>query len=299
MKGRCSGVSLFIYLNKFLFCNRKETLPGANKRVFCLRNFLKREAPHYICRKGSLTVEASVIVPLFACFFAFILFFFRVMEVQLIVQSALEETGKGLAVMAVKELEEPGETIDYLVLAKGMLLLKLNDDEVIQQYVSGGALGVSLLASDFDGDDILLRANYVMRFPVRLFGIQDFLVCQSARYRKWNGWHGMLWSGSAEELVYVTEYGEVYHLHRSCAYLDLSIQRVTYAELQNLRNQNGEVYGVCEKCGKQNNKLGSVYITDYGDCYHYVLACSGLKRTIYQKQLSEIGGLPACSKCVR
>jgi len=244
-----------------------------------------------------LTVEASVIVPLFACFFAVVLFFFRVMEAQLIVQNALEETGRGLAVFAVKELEEPGESVDYRVLAKGMLLLKLKDDTVIQQYVSGGALGISLLTSDFEGDDILLRANYVMRFPVRLFGIQDFLVCQSARYRKWNGWNGILGSGSATELVYVTEYGEVYHLRRSCAYLDLSIRKVAYVELQNLRNQNGEVYDACEKCGDQGNKLGSVYITDYGECYHYMLSCGGLKRTIFQKQLSEVGGLPACSKC--
>ena len=290
-------MSLFIYLNKYLFCNRKETLPGANKRVCCLRNFLKREAPHYTCSKGSLTVEASVIVPLFACFFAFVLFFFRIMEVQLIVQNALEETGRGLAVMAVKELEEPDETMDYLVMAKGMLLLKLNDDVVIQQYVSGGALGVSLLTSDFDGNDILLRANYVMRFPMRLFGIQDFLVCQSARYRKWNGWCGTLGSENTTGLVYVTEYGEVYHLRRSCAYLDLSVQKVGYVEVGNLRNLNGEIYDACEKCGNQSNELGSVYITDYGECYHYALSCSGLKRTIFQKQLSEVGGLPACSKC--
>jgi len=297
VKGRCSGVSLFIYHHKYVFCKRKETLPGANKRVCYLRNFLKREAPHYTCPNGSLTVEASIIVPLFACFFAFILFFFRVMEVQLLVQDALEETGRGLAVLASKETEETVESIDYLIQAEGLLLLNLKNDELIQQYVSGGITGISLLTSDFSGDDILLRANYVMRFPVRLFGIQDFLVCQSARYRKWNGWHGIWENGSAVQTVYVTEYGEVYHLHRDCAYLDLSIRKVAYVELEHLKNKNKESYDACEKCGNQGNKFESVYITDYGDCYHYTLSCSGLKRTIYQKQLSETGGLPACSKC--
>ena len=297
LKGRCSGVSLFKYLNEYVFDKIKETLPGANKLVYCSRNFLRRETPHYTCQKGSITVEASIVLPLFACFFSFLLFYFRIMEVQLSVQNALEETGRSLAIMAVKELEEPGEEPDYLLLAKGMLVQRMGDDALIRQYVSGGTLGVSLLTSEFDGDEVLLNANYVMRFPVKIFGMQDFLVCQSASFRKWNGWHA--WNGkeSASALVYVTEYGEVYHMRRSCAYLDLSIQEIAYSELGSKRNQNGETYDACERCGNQSDRTGSVYITNYGECYHYAVTCSGLKRTIFQKQLSEVGGLPACSKC--
>ena len=297
MKGRCSGVSLFKYLNKKLFDKLKETLPGADRLVYCSRNFLRREAPHYTCKKGSLTIEASVILPLCACFFSFLLFYFRIMEVQLVVQNALEETGRSLAVMAAKELEDSDEKPDYLILAKGLLLLKLEDDALIRQYVSGGALGVSLLTSEFDGEEVLLKANYVMRFPVRLFGIQDFLVCQSARYRKWNGWRGSVETGNIAELVYVTEYGEVYHMRRSCAYLDLSVQEISYAELEGKRNRNGEIYDVCERCRNESDTTGVVYITNYGESYHYVITCSGLKRTIFQKQFAEVGGLPACSKC--
>ena len=99
MKGRCSGVSLFKYLNEYVFDKIKETLPGANKLVYRSRNFLRRETPHYTCKKGSITVEASIVLPLFACFFSFLLFYFRIMEVQLIVQNALEETGSSLAIM--------------------------------------------------------------------------------------------------------------------------------------------------------------------------------------------------------
>ncbi len=290
-------MSLFKYINRCVFDKTKETLPGANELVYCSRNFLRREAPHYTRRKGSLTVEASVILPLFAGFFCFLLFYFRIMEVQLVVQNALEETGCTLAFMAVKELEEPDQELEYLMLAKGLLTVKLEENEVIHQYVSGGALGVSLLTSDFDGDEILLNANYVMRFPVQLFGVQDFLVCQSARYRKWNGWHTWNEKESADALVYVTEYGEVYHVRRNCPYLALSIQEICYTDLWNKRNQNGEFYDKCERCGNGNVIRENVYVTNYGDRYHYTVTCSGLKRTIYQKQFSEVGGLPACSKC--
>ena len=297
MKGRCSGVSLFKYLNEYVFDKTKETLPGANKLVCCSQNLLKREAPHYTCKKGSLTVEAAVILPIFACFFSFLLFYFRIMEVQFVVQNALEETGRSLSIMAVKELEEPDKEPDYLVAAKGMLALKLENDALIRQYVSGGALGVSLLGSKFDGDDVLLNANYVMRFPVRLFGMRDFLVCQSTRYRKWNGWHEQSDIESVSAVVYVTEYGEVYHMRRSCPYLELSIQQISYADLGSERNRNGEVYDACERCKNESDKAGIVYITNYGESYHYTITCSGLKRTIFRQRLVEVGGLPACSKC--
>ena len=290
-------MSLFGYFFLFFYYKIKETLPGALRRLCGSRIIHKREAPFCTRTKGSITVEASVVLPLLACFFSFLLFYFRIMEVQLIVQDALEDTGRKLAVLAVKELEEPDIEMNYLMTAKGLLLLKLKEEPLLEQYVSGGAPGVSLLASEFDGDVILLNANYVMRFPVKLFGNQDFLVCQKTQFRKWNGWHSIAEAGDATELVYVTEYGEVYHMRRSCAYLDLSVQEVLYTELEDRRNNSGAIYRLCELCGTDDGTVVTVYITNYGECYHRTITCSGLKRTIYQKLLSEVGGMPACKKC--
>lgn len=290
-------MSLFDNFYSIIYYKIKETLPGALKRLCCSRFIHKREAPHCACPRGSLTIEGAVILPLFACFFAFLLFYFRIMEVQLIVQDAMEDTGRSLAVLSVKELEEPTLEMSYLTTAKGILLLKLKDEPLIEQYVSGGALGVSLITSEFDGDYILLNANYVMRFPVKLFGNQDFLVCQRSQFRKWNGWHGVVENNGAVELVYVTEYGEVYHMRRSCAYLDLSIQEISYGELNVKQNYKGNTYRRCELCSEEGMVLNNIYITNYGECYHYTITCSGLKRTIYQKLLSEVGGMPACAKC--
>ncbi len=296
MKGRCSGVSLFgqIYSN---FYKIKETLPGALKYLYCSPKNPKREAPHCTCKAGSLTIEASVIIPLFCGVIAFLLFYFRVMEVQIVVQNALEDTGRKLAILAVKELEEPEEEISYLVMAKGMLSLKLKDEPVIEQHVGGGALGIGLLMSEFEGDYIQLKANYAMHFPIELFGNQNFVICQTTYFRKWNGWHGQIQNDGTMEMVYVTEYGEVYHMRRSCVYLDLSIQKILYMELPAKQNYNGEIYRACELCSKESTPVPNVYITNYGDCYHNTITCSGLKRTIYQKLLSEVGGMPACKKC--
>ncbi len=291
------GVSLFSNLYKFFYnMKAKEPLPGALAFLCCSR---KRETPPCICRKGSLTVEASIVLPLFTGFFVFLLFYFRIMGTQLAVQNALEETGRNLALLSASELQNQGADTSYFPMAKGMLYLKLKEEQIIEQYVSGGAFGVSLLMSEFEGDYIQLKANYLMHFPIGFFGKQDFLICQKTLFRKWTGWRGIEDKGEPEELVYVTEYGEVYHARRSCAYLELSIQKVTSSELRLKRNCDGERYTECETCLDEKKTVGGLYITDYGDRYHYTIDCPGLKRIIYQKKLLEVGGMPACSKCTK
>ena len=297
VKGRCMRVSLLKNFITFFFNNKtKKSLPGAQAVLFCSHMHNQRETPSCICQKGSITVEASVILPLFVGFFVALLFFFRIMQVQLVIQGVLEETGRSMAVLSVKELEETEAEIEYLGLAKAMVYLKLREEELIEQYVIGGAAGVNLLASEFKGDYILLNANYVMNFPIRIFGRTDFLLSQRTRYRKWNGWHSQVDVGFLEEWVYVTEYGEVYHMRRSCPYLELSIQKIGTYELSTKRNLNGEVYEACERC-KVGPFSEMVYITDYGEKYHYSLECGGLKRIIYQKRRSDVGSMEACKKC--
>ena len=100
MKGRCIGVSLMIARHK-KSNNSIKSLPESM--------LFKLETPQCICLKGSLTVEASVILPLLACFFSFLLFFFRILQVQLTVQEALEDTGRVLAVISECELSESEE----------------------------------------------------------------------------------------------------------------------------------------------------------------------------------------------
>ena len=296
MKGRCNGVLLYNKNNSNKALCSKKSFPGVYKKHN--DRIQKKEAPHCTRRKGSLTVEASVLIPFITGILAFLLFYFRIMQVQITIQDALEETGQSLAMLSVKELEEDAD-IEYGVLAKTMLCLKLKDNKLINTYVSAGAMGVSLLCSEFDGDYISLNANYRMCFPIKFFGNKDFLICQKTSYGKWNGCNDLTSVEEAGTLVYVTEYGEVYHKSRNCTYLELSVQSVSYSQLKNMRNSSGEIYRKCEQCPQETNAVQMVYITKYGNRYHSVLNCSGLKRTIYQKKLTNVGGMTACMKCSR
>lgn len=104
-------------------------------------------------------------------------------------------------------------------------------------------------------------------------------------------------SSGDNELVYVTETGIVYHRNYQCTYLEPSVRSVAKTQLGELRNSSGGIYHLCERCGWMPGNDGNCYVTDYGDCYHTSLSCSGLKRKVYTVPLSEVKGKGACSKC--
>ncbi len=258
-----------------------------------------RETPQCTCLEGSITVEAALIIPIFACFFAFVLFYFQIMQIYIGVQGSLEQAGGRAAVLAELETKEEAKgNLEYLALIKGQMYLSLKENLAVANYVEGGVMGISLLTSEFKGDYVLLKANYRIRFPIKLFGRIDFSVTQKTRFRKWTGWHS-LEETDDEIFVYLTQYGEVYHLRKSCPYLDLSIHPVSLEQLSKLRNANGEKYDNCLFCIKNEVEKREVYITNYGNKYHSSINCIGLKRVIYQKKLSELGGISGCRKCSR
>ncbi len=101
----------------------------------------------------------------------------------------------------------------------------------------------------------------------------------------------------SQEYVYLAENGTVYHRSRSCVYLNPRISRILFQDLAAKRNHSGGKYYSCKSCGRKNKAPVYVFITAYGDSWHNSRTCPGLKRTVRRVLLSEIGNLPACSKC--
>lgn len=278
-------------MNKGKECSLPERNPTCDLGY---RQLFRKGTPRCLRLRAVFTLEAAVILPLTACFFVSILFFFRVMQVQLEVQKALDDTGRTLAVTLSGE--DSGEIVG-IGEAKVLFLKELSGRETAERYISGGNLGVSLLKSEFTQDEIHLKASYHLKLPIRIFWVWDFAMEQRADCRKWTGWNGAADSGTGDEWVYVTETGTVYHTKSTCTHLELSIQSVSYDQLAVLRNESGGKYRRCEQCGSSQNVFGRVYITNQGDCYHTDLGCSGIKRTVYMVRLSEVGSRSACSRC--
>ena len=248
-----------------------------------------RKVRRSACR-GSFTLEAVVVFPITAAFWVFILFFFRVMQIETQVQEALYYAGRSTAVEA--SLLD-GETT-LLASAEVLFRKELTNYELPSEYISGGSAGISLLESDMSGDILQLRAEYKVKFPIGFFKFDGIRIVQNACSRKWTGKDPK--TEEEDPFVYYTDYGSVYHKTTDCSYLNLSIHSATVSAMALLRSKDGSIYYACTACGA-SSAAGTVYYTDYGTNYHASLTCSGLKRTIHMVRLSEVSGKRACSKC--
>ena len=270
------------------------SLPGFFSAV--RRNKWYKETPQCTCMKASFTIEAAVILPMLACFFVSILFFFRILQAELQVERALVDAGQTLAAYETED-EKSGRGALGMAALKLAVSRELADKEEVLCYVTGGAAGVSLLGSGLDADFVDIRASFRVKVPIALFGRHDIKIERRVCCRKWTGWHGGDTEGENEIWVYIAETGEVYHLSRECTHLSLSVKKADKNKVKNMRNENGAKYRECARCAGADKGQADVYITDQGDRYHYDLHCSGLKRTISMIKISDVGQRRQCSRC--
>ncbi len=151
------------------------------------------------------------------------------------------------------------------------------------------------------GDDIIdLVQRYTIDVPFDLLDTYDPDIIDRVRVRAFTGYdnakHGTLSDKPPDELVYVTEYGSVYHRSLGCSHLRLNIRSVDSSRISSERANDGSKYYPCEHCASKGGTPAVLYITDDGNRYHSTLSCSNLKRTIREVPLSEVS-LPPCSEC--
>jgi hypothetical protein len=243
-------------------------------------------------KKASFTLEAAVVIPLAAGFLVAMLFWFRVLEVETEVYTALSYASRQTAAASALS----GNDGEEFALAEVFFLSKLSKAENAGKYLSTAQKLMLLAESEVDGDYVDLVADYRISLPIAFFALKDIHIRQESKSRKWTGSQS---DDSDEVYVYVTETGTVYHLTRECRYLDLSIRSADSGEVGTLRNQNGHKYYECERCAARKTKSNFVYVTDYGAAFHYSLECSGLKRTVSIILKSQAEDKKVCSKCAQ
>lgn len=250
-----------------------------------------KEVSPYTCLKGSYTLEAAIVLPLFTVFMVTILMFFRIMQVETQVQEALIYAGRMTAV----ECSTIDKKAVNIVTAEGLFRKEAKKYSGIGKYVQGGAIGITLSKSKVDGNYIELSAQYKVKFPVALIKVDGIKIVQRSINRKWTG--KSIKGDDLDPYVYYTDTGTVYHLSSSCKYLDLSINAIKYGEIKGIRNKSGHKYYACSCAAAKITSNSTVYVTDYGTKYHSKLNCSSLKRTVHMERLSKVKNLKLCSKC--
>lgn len=171
----------------------------------------------------------------------------------------------------------------------------------------GNAVAGDIPASDVfelinGGDDIIdLVRRYRIDVPFDLLDAFDPYAVDRVRVRAFTGYDNIRHGNSdeeAEEMVYVTEHGSVYHRSLGCSHLNFNIKTVDFENVSKERANDGSKYYPCEYCMAHGGDPAVVYVTDDGNRYHSTLSCGALKRTIREVPLSETS-LPPCSECGR
>ena len=270
-----------------------------------------------------MTIEAALVLPLFLFFVIAIMYFLIIVGLQSDIQLSMEEASRNIGKKAYFALhaegaigteETDGDTAGILSAGINALSVKtliLKDglgEEISRSRIRGGVGGFYVYHSTYDIKEGVLDiiVNYTYDIPFLPDSIGDVRFVQRFRSHVWTGKElsessGGNGAGGKEQTegttVYVTPYGTVYHLSTDCHYLDLSIQAISGDEVDAARNKDGGKYYMCTDCCKKGEHYDTVYITDYGTNWHSDLHCSGLKRTVEEIDISEVGNMHVCPMC--
>lgn len=292
---------------KKFFIRKKEGISGTHKGVLPVR--------------ASLTIEAALSVPIFLFFVIAVSYFLIMISLQTDIQFSMEETGRSIgkaAYLAEHTSGNSGEgakgdTAGLLSAGINSLTIKtwmMKDglgERINRSAIRGGTAGFYVYHSGYDRKQGILDivVNYTYEIPFLPESIGRIRFAQRSRSHVWTGTrlrNSKLANGEGNgkeegQKVYVTPHGTAYHLSRECHYLDLSVQGVSASSVDALRNKNGGKYYMCPDCARSGESYQTVYITSYGTNWHSDLHCSGLKRTVEEVELSDVGNRHLCPMC--
>ncbi len=262
-----------------------------NRISICISSLSNGRTSASACKKGSITVEAALAVPIFFLAVVSLLYLMEMMAVRTSVRAGLQAAGKQVMQEAcIVTAVMPSKIEAAMVHAIG-------GERLERSMIEGGSTGLHCEGSYISPVTGIgnLEVSYEVGLPVPVFLVSPVSYKESMRIKAWTGYEKNLFGNEKEDTVYITETGLVYHRDYHCTYLELSIHTVQASETASLRNNSGGKYYPCEHCG--HGSPDKVYITDTGDRYHNSLTCSGLKRTVYAVPISEAAGKGACSRC--
>ena len=267
----------------------KEFLFRQKKRNF--KKFKASPRASFITKKGSLTIEAAVILPLF---FVGMVALICVMDLQRIkteVNVALNESVKelGMYAFALDGRDSPiGKVDDALSMIYAQKNLK-SDKQV----------KFNTLKSSYNDNMVELWVTGSYQLPIAIIPVPRIPFQSRVRVHDWTGYSGdddNDTKGEYDTMVYITAHQSVYHTSTKCTHLDLSITPTTTGQVSSKRNESGGKYHACSHC-IESGYSGNVYITRTGDRYHASTSCQGLKRSIELVPQESVSGLRECTRC--
>ena len=240
---------------------------------------------------ASLTVEASLVLPLFLFAVLTVAYLGLLVKTQDEVRHAMSRTVSEASAEVGAGVDEPAKSMVYY---RAKLALYLGDT----------SLTTNLLGSSFleENDEIDLVVTYTAKLPFALFDFWRPVFRDRVHGRAFVGVDTRSRKAEAQEddvIVYITPNGRVYHRDKNCTYLRPRVSQIQYGDVARMRNSSGGKYYPCHVCaGSGGLSPGTpVWITGYGDRFHTNRACHEIEHQIIEILLSEAGDRAPCSKC--
>ena len=242
---------------------------------------------------GALTVETSIIFPLFTIIVITFIYFMQVYYIYGNVNMAMYNAGTILSAQAGIEGDK-NITRDNI---NNQIYNNLTKDVLDNSYILNGLDGIDTASSSYDTseDIICMKTMYSIAVPFRIIGIDNYKINQKMLVRGWTGDKNLI---THNNFVYITKTGSVYHTDIQCTYLMVKKIPILRKDIDNYRNDGGAKYYPCKEC--DDCKQGEyVYITKYGTSYHNTASCSAIRRTVIPIDIHELKGMKKCAKCCK
>lgn len=274
-------------------CNQK------NKKQV-LQTFRPTRASSYasllVWKKGSLTVEAAVILPLFFLAMVTLISIMDLLRIQAQTSIALNETAKELGMYAyVSQRGSDDSDSSPIPFSQAACIAYAQTKLKAEPGVD-----ISMISSTYQNHIIVLRASGTYQLLVSFFPAARISFQNQVKVHAWTGYDGGQDGYGQEDegkLLYVTDWESVYHTYSDCTHLELSIQQVSYESVKESRNAYGGKYDSCPYCIEDGEKPGYVFITENGDRFHSSQNCQSLKRTVHLVEPSQVAHLDQCERC--
>ena len=304
-----------LFFKEFQGKNNKKNVTLQVQIPFMIQGFLAKRALSSASgsrKRGSLTVEAAMVLPLFLFFMVILMAPMGVMKEGRRIQTALEAAGEEVSQYAYvlhqlnlgERLETSGmdgfteEFLDGLT-EEGILLYvrkRVEGRVGFERLESASFVRSSVLR---DGETIDLVMDYRVKIPFSVFGLSSMPMTARSCRRAWIGREGGSGrrDGQEDELVYIGKASTRYHRQRTCHYLYNDIKQISFKEVEDARNLSGGKYKPCSRCGRFAGENGSVFLMPSGERYHSDRNCSSIMAYVEAVPLSQVRHMGGCSYC--
>jgi hypothetical protein len=257
------------------------------------KNVMEKGACCFPSGTGSMSLEASLVLPLFLFVMTGCMLFGEMLMIKGRMQHGLVEAAKELAVMEYYQNKKGGHG--------NVLLARTFQKRYAQEKAHAKVIqvsGVSFLGSKITNErgEVELHMNYRISLNYPFIGKKTMRVTEVAIQKAFTGYQPTEFE-SGKGYAYVTKYGNVYHTSMQCSHIMLQISDAGEVERY---LQGKSRYRPCEKCVKDRKEgIHQLFVAKEGDCYHTSLDCSGLTRSVRKVTIWETEGMQVCERCGR